>query len=259
MKLADLAASNLQLTQTTLAADPELVRDIQAHLGIQVDGIWGWQTDNAIASFCSTVHLNNATTMVFGKTFALKLLERDFSGDAIIDYEGIAQTLNCSLLNLKTHLPAIIAALKQQGIYSKLTLVAAIATVGVETPDFAPIREIGSRAYFEKMYGGRADLNNCKPGDGALYCGRGHIQLTGRANYRTYGTRLGIDLENNPNLALQPDVSASILALYFKDRKIDMLANQGKWRAVRKAVNGGFNAWDEFITLVNKITKIINF
>jgi hypothetical protein len=40
--------------------------------------------------------------------------------------------------------------------------------------------------------------------------GRGHIQITHKANYQKMGDRLGIDLVGNPSLALDPKVSAKI-------------------------------------------------
>ena len=61
-----------------------------------------------------------------------------------------------------------------------------------------------------KGYEGRRDLGNTQPGDGKRYW-EGYIQITGRANYRRYGKKLGIDLENNPELAEQPDIAARVL------------------------------------------------
>lgn len=44
-----------------------------------------------------------------------------------------------------------------------------------------------------------------------IFYGRGDVQLTWYENYELMGRLLGIDLLNNPELALQPDVSARIL------------------------------------------------
>jgi len=133
----------------------------------------------------------------------------------------------------------------------RLTLVAAIATIGVETGGFRPIHEFGSTEYFLNNYEGRLDLGNVNPGDGALYHGRGFIQLTGRANYREYDKALEVNLEDDPDLALDPDVSARILALYLFDRGVDIAAHAQDWRKVRKLVNGGFNGYDVFESYVN--------
>jgi len=81
-----------------------------------------------------------------------------------------------------------------------------------------PIKEFGGPNYFFRMYdkaGQRPNvakrLGNTQPGDGARYFGRGYVQLTGRANYHDTGRKLGIDLEGNPDLALDPAVAAKVL------------------------------------------------
>lgn len=81
-----------------------------------------------------------------------------------------------------------------------------------------PIKEYGSKVYFEHMYGingkrpGVArQMGNTRPGDGALYCGRGYVQLTWQKNYLRAGRLLDIDLVGNPDLAMKPDIAAKIM------------------------------------------------
>jgi len=78
-------------------------------------------------------------------------------------------------------------------------------------------------------YEGRKDLGNTEPGDGVRFAGRGLIQITGRANYALYGQKLGLDLIGNPDLALDLEVSAKILAHYFKDRKVIEACLNKEW------------------------------
>jgi predicted chitinase len=143
-----------------------------------------------------------------------------------------------------------IDAMKEAGITDRATMNGILATVFTEVGSkFAPIPEYASG----EAYNGRSDLGNTQPGDGPRFKGRGYIQLTGRANYRSYGEKLGIDLEGNPDLALQPKVAAKILVQYFQDRNLDDKARAGDWRGVRVGVNGGLNGWDAFSGAVNRL------
>lgn len=87
-----------------------------------------------------------------------------------------------------------------------------------------PITEYGGPMYFFRMYdpyGQRPQvaksLGNTERGDGERYCGRGYVQLTGRANYRHAGQKLGVDLEAHPELALNADIAARILVAGMAD------------------------------------------
>jgi putative chitinase len=88
------------------------------------------------------------------------------------------------------------------------------------------------------LYEGRKNLGNTTPGDGPKFIGRGVLQLTGRANYDSYGKKLGIDLIGNPELAATPEVSVKIACQYFKDRSLLKFADDWNLDEVTKRVNG---------------------
>lgn len=77
----------------------------------------------------------------------------------------------------------------------------------------------GEDAFFETVYGytttaGRR-LGNIKPGDGALYPGRGVFQITGRDNYTRFSAYSGIDVVRNPDF-LVLDLGTSVeSAIWF--------------------------------------------
>lgn len=154
--------------------------------------------------------------------------------------------------------PIIEAALDRRGVYSPLSAVAAISTIAVETGRFYPIREQGGPTYLTNLYENRKDLGNTNPGDGARYCGRGFIQITGRANYTHFGSEIGKDLAANPDLALDPSIAADILALFFHERHIPEYADQQNWEMVRRRVNGGLTGWQRFIDAVTKLITALN-
>lgn len=124
-----------------------------------------------------------------------------------------------------------------------------------------PVREgfkstdADARAYVKRNFPHYAMVIN-----GQVYYGRGLVQLTWERNYKVMSTLLGIDLVNNPDLALEPEVAVQILfegmlrgasgrgdftgkALedYFNDKTED-------WVNARRIINGldkaaQFAAW----------------
>lgn len=91
-----------------------------------------------------------------------------------------------------------------------------LATVYIETDKtFQPIAEKGSDKYLSKYDTGTLAkrLGNTPEadGDGQKYKGRGYVQITGLANYKFFSKITGKDLVNNPDLALDAEVSAHIM------------------------------------------------
>jgi putative chitinase len=136
-----------------------------------------------------------------------------------------------------------------------------LGTCPIETGwTMLPIKEKGGAAYLARMYDIRGDrpakareLGNVNPGDGIAFCGRGYVQLTGRANYRKATQRLralGLigadqDLETNPDLAMHPDVAAAVLFIgtregWFTGKKLSDYLGAGKtdWTGARRIING---------------------
>lgn len=83
------------------------------------------------------------------------------------------------------------------------------------------------------------------------FYGRGFVQLTWRANYAKFGTLLGLDLVNEPDLVMKPDTSAFILVYgfvhgAFTGRKIaDYISAVGvDFIGARRCINGQDRAED---------------
>lgn len=98
------------------------------------------------------------------------------------------------------------------------------------------------------VYGGR--MGNDRPGDGYRYRGRGYLQLTGRATYRLFGARIGIDLETTPERAEEPEIAWAVAIAYFEHRRRDGRTAMGWARAgnvemVTRIVNGGVHGLED--------------
>lgn len=136
-------------------------------------------------------------------------------------------------------------AAKRGGITDPVELAAFLSQCYVETGKFTALREQGSKKYIERMYDpkynpvGAEEIGNTKIGDGWKFRGRGFIQLTGRYNYTRAGKELGIDLVNNPDLVMKPDIAALTSVWYWKWMVRRKVRNFNDVVAVTKAVNGG--------------------
>ncbi len=108
-------------------------------------------------------------------------------------------------------------------------------------------RLAGNKAAFaERIYGlGNPTmarrLGNTEPGDGYRYRGRGFMQITGRANYREMGRKIGVDLEANPDLAAQPLYALMTAAAFWDNRDLNGYADRNDLEGITKRINGGLN------------------
>ncbi len=102
-----------------------------------------------------------------------------------------------------------------------------------------------------RVYANRIGNGDEASGDGYRYRGRGFIQLTGRANYREIGRRIGMDLENNPDLvASDPAIALTVAADYWDSRNINPVADQDDVHEVTRLINGGQNGIQDRKTLL---------
>jgi putative chitinase len=116
-----------------------------------------------------------------------------------------------------------------------------LAQAAHEAASFRTLEEYASGAAYE----GRRDLGNTQRGDGVRYKGRGIFQLTGRANYRDIGKKIGMDLENNPELAESPEVSVLTALEYWKSRNLNKWADEDNVERITRLINGGLNGFED--------------
>ena len=152
---------------------------------------------------------------------------RDVAGDRSPSQASIIAALG----------PVLQPTLQEYSIDNFLRVAHWLGQICHESAGFSTTEEFASGEEYE----GRENLGNTQPGDGPRYKGRGLIQLTGRANYRTYGSALGIDLEGNPERAAEPVLSLRIACEYWKRRDINPLCDADDIEAVTRKINGGLN------------------
>lgn len=111
--------------------------------------------------------------------------------------------------------------------------------------------KIANRVYANRLGNGDEDS-----GDGWRYRGRGIIQLTGRSNYKTFGQKVGADLEAHPEEAETPAVAVKIALAYWNDRHLSEKADSDDVVGITKGINGGTIGLEERKALLEKAKKI---
>ncbi len=141
------------------------------------------------------------------------------------------------------------SAMNEGEINTPLRIAAFLAQLGHESLDLKYFGEIWGPTSAQKDYeppGSRAKrLGNTQPGDGYKFRGRGPIQLTGRSNYRAASKALNLDLENNPDLASDPDVAFRVAVWFWNSRNLNKYADLRNFDAITYRINGGDNGKED--------------
>jgi len=137
--------------------------------------------------------------------------------------------------------PALARAMAEASITTPARAAAFLAQIAFESDWFRALEEYASGSRYED----RADLGNVQVGDGVRYKGRGFIQVTGRRNYQLAGAALGLPLEDQPELASDPEVAARVAAWYWTSHNLNAKADAGDFVGITRAINGGTNGLDQ--------------
>ncbi len=164
---------------------------------------------------------------------------------------------NASRRLVDLYLPHLLAAMDEFEINTPLRQAAFLGQLAEESGEFHYMREIWGPTAAQRKYEGREDLGNTEPGDGKRFMGRGAIQLTGRANYEKYGDILGIDLVNNPTQAEKPEVAFRLAGAFWDTHNLNKLADTGNFKAITKAINGGYTHLKERTEFYERAKKVL--
>lgn len=141
--------------------------------------------------------------------------------------------------------PFIQAACDHFGIVKPLDVAAFLAQTGHESEGLLFTKEIWGPTVAQRSYeppsAKAADLGNTQPGDGRRFCGRGLIQITGRANYAIAAAALDLDLMEHPELLEQPEHAAMSAAWFWSHNKLTPIALAGNFVTLTRRINGGTN------------------
>ncbi|NJO39602.1 MAG: hypothetical protein HC769_15185 [Cyanobacteria bacterium CRU_2_1] len=185
----------------------------------QIDGKFGNATRVAVETLQRNMRLladgivgENTWTAILGKP--IQLLPRStmigsFDADKIIasiPFPNIRQFARHSV-------PIILRECLNSGIKTPAQIAYVLATAEHESHLGELMEELASGWAYE----GRQDLGNDRPGDGPRFKGRGFVQITGRANYADWSTRLGIDLIGQPERTAEPLIASKILVRGMQD------------------------------------------
>jgi putative chitinase len=250
----------------------ENVKLLQQKLHLEPVGNFGPKTEEAVKIW-QAAHGLTADGVVGDKTWAM-IVGDESHPQVQQQTAAVANSTGLKLDKLKGHIPdaviAMIPAVAQKfQIDSALRLAHFLAQCGHESGGFRLTKENLNysakglngifKKYFptlesalpyerkpekiaNKVYGGRMGNGTESTGDGAKFCGRGYIQLTGKDNYTAFGKSIGEDVCANPQVVAEKYALLSA-AWFFNKNGLHKMADGGSTDAVvtsiTKRVNGG--------------------
>ena len=163
-----------------------------------------------------------------------------------MDAQTLSTAMGCSLSRATEMLPGMENAMRAANITTALRAAHWCSQIGHESAGLVYMEEIASGAAYE----GRADLGNTQPGDGPRFKGSGPIQLTGRANFRSFtqwANQQGhttLNFEARPELVRQEPKWGFLAASWYwtvARPNLNAQADRDDVVAVTKSINGGTN------------------
>jgi putative chitinase len=221
------------------------VAELQKLLGIGADGFFGSGTRTSVEAFQRSAKIDPSveTAGEVGKlTLQALLVPKTLSPPPATGGGLSVEQLRAIMTRLPetkaaSYLPPLNSAMTEADITTPKRQAAFLAQLAHESGELHYWAELADGTAYE----GRKDLGNTQPGDGPRYKGRGPIQITGRNNYRAAGQALGIDLENHPERASEPDVGFRTATWFWTSRKLNALADAGDFKEITHRINGGYN------------------
>ena len=263
----------------------EEVEKIQAKLDIQVDGLFGSMTMQALKDYQANNNLK--ADGIFGDETRASL----FADDSTTTDEPNKPISDLDLTPLEGHLPdevikQISSCAEKFKINTPLRLAHFLAQCSHESAEFRATEENLNysvsalkrvfRKYFRgnlaekyarqpekiasRVYGGRMGNGKEASKEGYKYRGRGYIQLTGKNNYNAFNEVVEEDVVTNPELVATKYALLSA-AWYWDSRALNNIADKGTSKSVSttitKKINGGKNGLADRIRAFKKYYALL--
>jgi putative chitinase len=90
-----------------------------------------------------------------------------------------------------------------------------------------------------RVYANRMSNGDEASGDGYKFCGRGLIQLTGRANYTKFAEDLGISLDETVAYLETPQGAVSSAGWFWDNNNLNSYCDKDDFVTLTKRINGG--------------------
>lgn len=90
-----------------------------------------------------------------------------------------------------------------------------------------------------RVYANRMSNGDEASGDGYKFCGRGLIQLTGRANYTRFAQDLGISLDETVKYLETPEGAVSSAGWFWDQNNLNQWCDKDDFVTLTKRINGG--------------------
>lgn len=240
--------------QNKLKKLQQQLKELHYYDGV-IDGLWGQASQESLLKAVR----ENAIKVYFDFTKFKQLFKLSKLTQEVVDSINILFNTFNNYANSSDNL--------LKNAVNPLYISYMLATTWYETAHtMLPVSEIGSDKYLSKYDTGRLakNLGNTPEadGDGMKYKGRGYSQITGKRNYTLFTNLLGVDLINNPEYTLKPEVAAKILVLgslkgLFTGVKLSNYIKVGRLEEFydcRRVINGTDRAGD----IQNYVDEFLN-
>jgi putative chitinase len=175
----------------------------------------------------------------------------------------------CPAIRAELHAAPMLEAMRYAEITTPQRLAHWLGQLGHESGRGLYTREVWGPTVQQLRYEPTTSLSrvlgNFRPGDGARYMGRGFLQITGRANYRSFTARaregLGNaapDFEVAPRLLQSSEWASFSAADYWRARGLNRWADADDIITLTKRINGGINGLADRQAITTRALRAIN-